>query len=456
MTDTGEIVEIHHKSQLIEYFEQGNKPPEQWGIGTEHEKFLFHKSNLKRLDYQTEPGVKTIFRCMQKSGWQPIKEGKKIIGLKKEGASVTLEPGGQFELSGRNVKTVKETCREAKMHFEALNRICQKYDLFMLSLGVDPFSKTEDVPWIPKERYAWMRAYMPDKGSHGLEMMTHTASIQVNLDYADEPDMIKKMRVGQALQPVVSAIFSNAPFYQGTPNGFLSYRGHIWDHTDPDRCGFLPFIFEEGFGFERWVDYLLDIPIYFMVRNGTYQSAEGMTFRAFLQGKHRLRPRMEDWITHLSTVFPDVRLRQFIEMRGADAGSVAQIASLSALWVGLLYDPVSLEEANELISKWDVKTIQEVRHLVPRKGLNARSGNMHAGTVAGEIYRIARDGLNRRAIACHMESESRFLEPVREITKSGITQAEKLVHLYENNIDHHLFDLLYRWQKSQMVNCPEE
>ena len=228
---------------------------------------------------------------MQENGWEPITELGKIIGLRKDGASVSLEPGGQFELSGQNFKTVRETYLETKKHFEELNCICQQFNLFSLPLGVDPFSKPEDVPWIPKERYAWMKAYMPGKGGLGLKMMTHTSSVQVNLDYANESDMIKKMRVAQALQPIATAIFANSPFYLGKQNGYLSYRAHIWNHTDPDRCGFLPFIFEEGFGFERWVDYLLDIPMYFIYRNENYLPANGMTFRHFLQRKHRLKPR---------------------------------------------------------------------------------------------------------------------------------------------------------------------
>ncbi|HKK62027.1 MAG TPA: glutamate--cysteine ligase, partial [Bacteroidales bacterium] len=386
MTKEEKEIEITHKGQLIEYFERGNKPIEEWGIGTENEKFLFYSNDFKRLKFNRGNGISDILAQLQNEGWAPVKEGAQTVGLRKNGASITLEPGGQFELSGENFKTIHETFHETRKHFLELNTICRKYGFFSLPMGVDPFSSFLEIPWVPKERYSYMRDYMPTKGALGLEMMTKTASIQVNLDYCSENDMVKKMRVAQALQPIVTAIFANSPFSNGKPNGYLSYRAHIWDHTDPDRCGFLPFIFDEGFGFERWVDYLLDVPVYFICRDGKYFPAKGITFRNFLRGKHTLKPTMADWETHVSTVFPDVRLKQFIEMRGADANGASHIAALSALWVGLLYDRQSLDEAHELISEWNIETIQEVRSQVPVKALNAESGNLHAGNVAKTIY----------------------------------------------------------------------
>jgi glutamate--cysteine ligase len=456
MTATEDKIAIEHKAQLVEYFEKGNKPREKWGIGTEHEKFMFRKNNFKRLVYGPDRGINTILTQMQLIGWQPVLEGEKTIGLKKGGASITLEPGGQFELSGENFKTVHETFRETRKHFDELNTICNAYGFFSLPMGVDPLTRLDDVPWMPKERYRWMKKHMPTKGDLGLEMMTNTASIQVNLDYASEADMVKKMRVAQALQPVATAIFANSPFSNGKPNGFLSYRAHIWDHTDPDRCGFLPFIFDESFGFERWVDYLLDVPMYFIYREGNYLPANKITFREFLTGKHSQKPTMEDWNIHVSTVFPDVRLKQFIEMRGADAGCASHIASLSALWVGLLYDNQSLDEAHELISGWDVKTMQELRSEVPKKGLNAEVSPLHAGVISKEMYRIAAEGLARRAVFREIENEARFLEPVRKITETGVTQAEKLLKLYMSNKDNNLSEIVYNWQREQMENCPKE
>jgi glutamate--cysteine ligase len=456
MTATEKNTEIDHKAQLVEYFAQGNKPREKWGIGTEHEKFMFRKNNFKRLVYGPGRGINTILTEMQLNGWQPVFEGGKTIGLQQNGASITLEPGGQFELSGENFKTVHETFRETRKHFDELNAICNAHGFFSIPMGVDPLTRREDVPWMPKERYRFMKKHMPTKGELGLEMMTNTASIQVNLDYASEADMVKKMRIAQALQPVATAIFANSPFSNGKPNGFLSYRAHIWDHTDPDRCGFLPFIFDEGFGFERWTDYLLNVPMYFIFRDGKYFPANKITFREFLKGKHALKPTMEDWNTHVSTVFPDVRLKQFIEMRGADAGCVSHIAALSALWVGLLYDDKSMEEIYELISDWDVKTIQAVRAQVPVKGLKAASGKMDAETVSKQMYGIALEGLARRAEFRGIENETRFLEPVREITETGVTQAEKLLQQYRGNFREDLPGLVYNWQKEQMEKCPKE
>jgi len=456
MHEPERIKDIDCKSQLIEYFEDGCKSPDRWGIGTEHEKFIFRVDDFKRVSYDSESGIRIILRSMQDNGWEPVAEKGNIIALKKDGASITLEPGGQFELSGNNFKTLKETFLETKRHFQEVEAICQKLNLFTLPLGVDPVSELDDVPWMPKERYGLMRKYMPGRGKLGLEMMANTASVQVNLDYGSEADMVKKMRIAQALQPVVTAIFANSPFSHAKLTGYLSYRAHIWDDTDPDRCGFLPFIFDEGFGFERWVDYLLDIPMYFILRDGNYLPANSLTFRDFFRGMHSIKPIMGDWETHISTVFPDLRLRKFIEMRGADAGCVSHIAAVPALWVGLLYDNDSLEETSDLISGWKVETMLELRSLVPRKGLNAASGNLHAGKIAKYIYRIAMDGLARRSKALGIENENRFLAPVGEITESGITQAEKLLQLHERDINKDIGDLVYFWQKMQIQNCPDE
>ena len=268
MTETEKLTEINPVTRLAAYFEKGNKPAEAWGIGTEHEKFLYNASDLKRLDYFSFPGIRIILDHMQENGWEPVIEKGNMIGLRKNGASISLEPGGQFELSGRNFRTVHETFEETQRHFDELKSICRKFGVFSLALGFDPLWEREDMPWMPKERYARMRDYMPLKGNLGLDMMTRTATIQVNLDYASERDMVKKMRVSQALQSIVTAIFANSPFSGGKPNGYLSYRAKVWEDTDPDRCGFLPFIFDEGFGFERYTDYLLDVPMYFIVRDG--------------------------------------------------------------------------------------------------------------------------------------------------------------------------------------------
>ncbi|MFV0364953.1 MAG: glutamate--cysteine ligase [Mangrovibacterium sp.] len=421
---------ITKKSQLIQYFHDGNTPFEDWGIGTEHEKFLYNATDYTRLAYGTEPGIKRVLEAIKQEGWDSIMEGENLIGLSKDGASITLEPGGQFELSGKNFKTMHQTYVETQKHFDTLSRICHELNFFTLPMGIDPLWMVEDVPWMPKERYRIMREYMPKVGSLGLHMMTRTATIQVNLDYADEQDMIVKMRIAQALQPIASAIFANSPFAQGKPNGYLTYRTEIWNDTDADRCGFLDFVFDDDFNFERWVDYLLDVPMYFIYRGGKYLSAEGMTFRDFMNGKHTEKPTIDDWETHCTTVFPDVRLKKYIEMRGADASCVGHIAALSAFWVGLLYDKQSRNEAYEIIGSWQVEDMKELRRQVPKLALKATSGTLNALDIARKMLQLADDGLTRRANLCCTTDESEYLKPLRKIVDSGVTQAEQSLHLY--------------------------
>ncbi|MFV0521687.1 MAG: glutamate--cysteine ligase [Mangrovibacterium sp.] len=421
---------IQNKEQLVNYFHEGNTPFENWGIGTEHEKFLYNSTDYSRLAYDGQPGIKQILETIQEEEWEAIREGNNLIGLTKDGASITLEPGGQFELSGKNFSTIHQTYVETRKHFATLSRISKEQGFFTLPMGLDPLWMVEDIHWMPKERYRIMREYMPKVGTLGLHMMTRTATIQVNLDYADEADMIQKMRIAQALQPIASAIFANSPFAQGKPNGYLTYRTEIWNDTDDDRCGFLNFVFDADFGFERWVDYLLDVPMYFIYRKGKYLSSDGITFRDFLNGKHAEKPTIADWELHCSTVFPDVRLKQYIEMRGADGSCVGHIAALSAFWVGLLYDEQSRNEAYEIISAWSIEDMLELRKQVPKKALKATSVNLNAWDIAKKMLQLADDGLTRRANLCCTADESRYLKPLRKIVNSGITQAEQNLHLY--------------------------
>lgn len=442
MIDTKTTLEIDSKYQLIEYFAQGGKQRSEWGIGTEHEKFLVYRTSLKRLAYRSSPGIKEILEHLQYSGWEPILEAGRLIGLKKDGASISLEPGGQYELSGKNIKTIHDTYAETKNHFDELREISSKFNVLNLALGFDPLWKRDDMQWMPKERYKIMKNYMPTKGSLGIDMMTRTATIQVNLDYSDESDMVKKMRVGQAIQPIATALFANSPFTEGKPNGYLSYRTLVWEDTDPDRCGFLPFIFDQDFCFERYVDYLLKVPMYFIIRDGKYLDSGNITFKQFMEGKHKIKPLMSDWEVHMSTVFPDIRLKRFIEMRGADASCFNCISALSAFWVGLLYDEESLAEVSEYIKNWKVEDIKEIRAKVPGEALKAQSLNLKVQKIAQDLIEISAKGLKNRSGELMIEDESRYLEPVRKMALTGITQADKLLYDYENKYNKDLYCLL--------------
>ncbi|HCY00458.1 MAG TPA: glutamate--cysteine ligase, partial [Bacteroidales bacterium] len=319
---------------LSNWFRSGIKSESEWGIGTEHEQFLYNKKDLKRLAYNTHPGIRQVLQELQKDIWKPVFEGENLIALSAKGVTITLEPGGQLELSGGNFATVHETYTETMHHLEVLSELGERLGFYNLPIGFEPFWKREDIPWMPKERYKYMKSWMPTKGRLGLDMMTRTSSIQVNLDFSSEQDMIKKAQVAQAFQSVVMALFANSPFTEKKPNGYISYRSKVWDDTDNDRCGFLPFIFDKNFGFDSWTEYLLDVPMYFIFRDEKYYPANGMTFREFMKKSKPFEPTIEDWEVHVTTVFPDIRLKKFLELRGADAGGLGQIAALAAFWVG--------------------------------------------------------------------------------------------------------------------------
>ncbi len=429
-------VPITDKRQLVEYHEAGNKPPEAWRIGTEHEKFVFRKSDLKRVPYEGPDGIGALLQGMMRFGWKPVIEAGNIIALENDArCSITLEPGGQFELSGAPLETIHQTCDEVHEHLRQVKEVCDELGLGMIGLGFDPQSRREDVGRMPKGRYRIMGAYMPKKGSLGLDMMLRTCTVQTNLDYRSEADMVKKFRVSLALQPVGVALFANSPFTEGKPNGFQSYRSHIWTDTDPDRCGTLPFVFEDGFGFERYVDYMLDVPMYFVYRHGTYIDASGQSFRDFMAGRLPALPgevpSIGDWVDHSTTAFPEVRLKTFLEMRGADGGPWRRLCALPALWVGLLYDDVALDAAHDLVADWTEAEREAMRAEVPRLGLDARIRSRTLRDVALEVLDFAREGLHRRARRDRAgEDETHFLDTLFSIAGSGRTPASELLEDY--------------------------
>ena len=429
---------ITDKAQLVAYLEAGCKPPEDWRIGTEHEKFAYRLDDLRGLEFDGEPGIEALLRAMQRFGWTPMQEGERVIALTMGGCNITLEPGGQFELSGAPLETVHQTCDEVHTHLAQVKECGEPMGAGMFGIGFQPKWSLAETPRMPKARYTIMRDYMPKRGSLGLDMMHRTCTIQVNLDFASEADMVRKFRVGLALQPVATALFANSPFTEGKPNGFLSYRSHCWTDTDPDRCGVLPFVFEEGMGFERYVDHVLDVPMYFVYRDGAYLDASGQSFRDFLEGKLPALPgeipTTSDWADHLTTLFPEVRLKRFLEMRGADGGPWDSICGLPAFWVGLLYDQGALDAAWDLVKDWSLEEHQALRDAVPRHGIETpfRGGSLRR--IAQQALALSEAGLKRRAILDGAgRDESHFLNSLKAVADGGPCPAQGLLAAYRDD-----------------------
>jgi glutamate--cysteine ligase len=424
---------------LVAFLESGSRPREEWRVGTEHEKFAFRWSDLAPLPYDGGPGevatIRALLEGLARFGWERVEEGGKLIALKNGMASVTLEPGGQVELSGEPLATIHETCSEVNEHLRQTKIVGEELGVGLIGLGFQPLVKRSDVPWMPKGRYNIMRNYMPKRGSLGLDMMLRTCTVQANLDFSSEADMVRKFRVSLALQPIATALFANSPFTEGKPNGFQSYRAHIWTDTDPDRTGDLPFVFEDGFGFERYVDYALDVPMYFVYRDGIYHDVAGHSFRDYLAGKLKgfegQLPTLTDWADHLTTMFPEVRLKRYLEMRGADGGPWDRLCALPALWVGLLYDDHALEGAWQLVKDWSHQDRAALKRDVARFGLRASVGGKSVQTIASEVLALAQGGLQRRE--CRNRNgidESGFLEPLIEIAITGKTPSDSLLERY--------------------------
>ena len=426
---------ITERRQLIQYIEAGCKPPERWRIGTEHEKFVFRRSDLRRVPYEGPDGIRALLEGLQRFGWTPVLENGNPIALAQGDCAISLEPGGQFELSGAPLDTLHQTCAEVHEHLRQVKQVADELKIGLIGLGFDPKSRREDVSWMPKGRYAIMRRYMPTRGSLGLDMMLRTCTVQVNLDFQSEADMVRKFRVGLALQPVVVALFANSPFVEGRPTGFMSYRSHVWTDTDPDRCGMLPFVFDKDFGFERYVDYMLDVPMYFVYRDGRYIDVAGQSFRDFmarkLPGLPGEAPRLNDWIDHLTTAFPEVRLKRILEMRGADGGPWSRLCALPALWVGLLYDKAALDACSELVKDWTHEEREQLRVEVPKRGLATPFRGQPLLALAQEVLEIASAGLRARAtLDSSGEDETVYLDALREIIAEGRTPAEGLLEAY--------------------------
>jgi len=454
---------VRSRADLVDWIAVGCKPDDKWRIDKKKEKIVFHTDDLSPVPYEGPRGIRAILEALvARYGWLPIMEGENIIALKRPdgepAATVSLEPGGQFELSGAPLATLHEVAAETQQHLDQVSAIGKDLGVGFLGLGFSPTWTREETPRMPKRRYAVMTRYMPQVGKGGLDMMYRTATIQVNLDFGSEADMVKKLRVSLALQPVATALFASSPFKEGKPNGFLSLRSEVWRDTDRARTGLLPFVFESGMSFDRYVEYALDVPMYFIYRDGTYIDVAGASFRDFLAGRiaeklgrpelKSIEPTMDDWSDHITTIFPEVRMKRFLEMRGADAGRVPEIAALPALWVGLLYDQTALDAAWDVVKGWTAEERDSLRNGVPRTGFATPFRRMKLMDIVREVAAISAEGLKSRAIRnAKGEDERIHLAAVDAVIDSGRTAAEAMLEAYERrwgrDIDHAFRELAF-------------
>ncbi|MBX7146881.1 MAG: glutamate--cysteine ligase [Alphaproteobacteria bacterium] len=437
---------ITHKDQLINYFIKACCPKDQWKIGTEHEKFLFNKKDLKPVPYEGDKGIKRILSDLSHLGWDPIYEEGNIIALSRNQASISLEPGGQFELSGAPLHNIHQTYHEIKNHLIETYKICTSINVGMLGMGFLPKWQRQDITWMPKKRYQIMKDYMPTRGHLGHDMMLRTSTVQANLDFSSEKDMIQKMRLGFALQSLVTALFADSPFVEGKNSEYQSYRARVWLDTDPDRCGLLPFVFDQDMSFERYVDYALNVPMYFVYYDNRYINVAGQSFKDFMKGNlpalPGVVPTLSDWSNHLTTLFPDVRLKNIIEMRGADSGSLDMLCALPALWVGLLYDQNTLDEAWDLVRDWTYKEREELRRTVPKYGLKTVFRGQPLNHLAKKIVDLAAQGLSRRSIYNDQhQDESYFLDILKKRIDQDCSPAEEKVKLFNGRWSQNLHKL---------------
>jgi glutamate--cysteine ligase len=419
---------------LVRWMAEGAKPETEWRVGAEHEKFVFRLKDHAPVPY--EPGgIKALLDGLTRFGWKPVMEGDNVIALERGLANVSLEPGGQFELSGAPLETVHDICEETGQHLEEVKQVADELGLGFLGLGFTPLWTRAEVPVMPKGRYKIMREYMPKVGKLGLDMMFRTCTVQANLDFGSEADMVAKFRTSLALQPIATALFANSPFIEGKPSGFLSARANVWTDTDPDRTGMLDFVFQDGFGFESYARYALKVPMYFAKRGDTYIDLAGRSFVDFMDGKldelPGQRPTIKDWADHTTTIFPEVRLKKYLEMRGADAGPWSRLCALPALWMGIFYDSQALAAAWDLCKDWKIEDHEKLRADVARRGLQAEIAGRKVQDVAKDMVAIARSGLkNRNRLSGGMVDEAGYLAELEHIAETGVTPAERLLELY--------------------------
>ena len=446
---------IESKTQLIETLSSGSKPKAKWRVGTEHEKFAFLTDTLAPVPYDGTRSIRALLEGLRdRFGWSGIYENGNIIALTDPSGmgNVSLEPGGQFELSGAPLETIHDTCEEVHEHLVQVREIGDALGIGFLGLGASPTWTRDQTPVMPKGRYKIMAPYMDKVGRYGRDMMFRTCTVQVNLDFGSEADMVKKLRVSLALQPIATALFANSPFLEGKPNGFLSFRSEVWTDTDNARSGMLPFAFEQGMGFERYVDYALDVPMYFVMRGGKFINTAGESFRKFLEGKLPQlpgeKPVIKDWADHITTIFPEVRLKNYLEMRGSDSGPWRRLCALPALWAGLLYEEGPLNAAWDMVKDWTAAERQALRNAVPREGLKTIIRGRTVRDIAKDMLKLSRAGLeSRNQQGCKGKTEASFLDVLDETAATGKTAAENLLDLYNGawngNIERVFRDFAY-------------
>lgn len=419
---------------LVGWMAEGAKPASEWRVGAEHEKFVFRLKDHAPVPYEPD-GIKALLMGLTRFGWTPVMEGENVIALERGMANVSLEPGGQFELSGAPLETVHDICEETGQHLEEVKQVADELGLGFLGLGFTPIWRRDQVPVMPKGRYKIMREYMPKVGGLGLDMMFRTCTVQANLDFGSEADMVAKFRTSLALQPIATALFANSPFIEGKPSGFVSARANVWTDTDPDRTGMLDFVFQDGFGFETYARYALKVPMYFVKRGDRYIDVAGRSFVDFMDGKlpelPGERPTLKDWADHTTTIFPEVRLKKYLEMRGADAGPWSRLCALPALWMGIFYDSQALAAAWDLCKDWKIEDHERLRADVARLGLKAEIAGRTVQDVAIDLLAIAKSGLkNRNRLSGGLVDESGYLAEMEHIAETGVTPAERLLELY--------------------------
>ena len=437
MATTSKTTSVETVNELIAYMASGSRPKDEWCLGTEHEKFGYRTDDLRPLPYAGDRGIEAILTGLaEQFNWNPVTEEGRIIALLDDtGASITLEPGGQLELSGALLDNIHQTCNEVNTHLKQVRAVSEDKGIAFLGMGFHPKWRQEDMQWMPKARYKIMRDYMQKVGTRGLDMMTRTCTVQVNLDFGSEADMVHKFRTSLALQPIATALFANSPFTDGQPNGFTSYRSHVWEDTDDDRTGMLPFVFDGDMGFEKYTEYMLDVPMYFVYRDGKYIDVSGQSFRDFLCGRLPALPgelpTIKDWEDHLTTAFPEVRLKRFLEMRGADGGPWRRLCALPALWAGLLYHQSSLDAAWDIAKDWTMEERLQLREDVPKLGFQATVRGRTVQSIALEVIELAHLGLSaRKRLNSAGDNETGFLAPLEEVAESGQTPAERKLALF--------------------------